>query len=153
MIRAEHRFVLPVPPAEAFALLSDPAREGEWQSACVGTRLLNGEARTGCRYEITFQLVGKTMPFTAEITAFEPGARSEFTSIDGPFGYVGGYRYTEVEGGKTSVHWRFDVEPGDYFGITPLPLVRKLLVAQVKRDSGRLADRLERRAAHEGWAP
>jgi uncharacterized protein YndB with AHSA1/START domain len=139
MIKAEHTFDLPVPPKEAFALLSDPARDPEWQTACVETRLLNGPARPGGRYEITFQLIGKRMTFTVEITEFEPGHRSRFHVLEGPFHYVGTYDYTDHGDGTTGVHWTFDVDPGDFFGIMPQSLVKKLLVSQVKKDSGKLA--------------
>ncbi|MER6147934.1 SRPBCC family protein [Streptomyces hirsutus] len=141
-LRAEYEFDLPVPPKEAFAWLSDPARDPEWQAGCVDTKLLNGAAREGCRYEITFALIGKRMTFTVDITAYEPGRRSRFHVVDGPFGYTGTYDYTERPDGTTGVHWTFDVEPGDYFGIMPKSLLRKVLVSQVKKDSGRLADRL-----------
>ncbi|MGW9030031.1 SRPBCC family protein [Streptomyces sp. NPDC055722] len=139
MIKAEHTFDLPVPPKKAFALLSDPARDPDWQSACVETRLLDGPARAGGRYEITFQLIGKRMTFTVEITEFDPGHRSRFQVLEGPFHYLGTYDYTEHEDGTTGVHWTFDAEPGDFFGIMPKSLVKKLLVSQVKKDSGKLA--------------
>ena len=147
MIDAEHRFTLPVSPGEAFDLLSNPARDPEWQPACVEARLLDGAARAGCRYQVTFQLIGRRMSFTGEILAYEPGVCSEFKTVDGPFGYVGRYEYDERADDTTDVYWTFQVDPGDYFGIMPLTLVRKLLVAQVKKDSGRLAQRL-RRTAH-----
>lgn len=142
MIKAEHRFVLPVPPKEAFDLLSDPARDPEWQTACLRTRLLDGPPRTGGRYEITFQMVGRQMNFTVEITDYDPGRRSAFTATDGPFGYVGEYTYTETADGNTAVHWTFEVDPGTYFGVMPTALVKKLLVSQVKKDSGRLGAKL-----------
>jgi uncharacterized protein YndB with AHSA1/START domain len=142
MFKAEYEFDLPVPPARAFAVLSDPERDPEWQSACVAARLLNGEARPGCRYEITFELIGKRMQFTVEIDEFVPGQRSKFHSLDGPFQYVGTYTYTEPVAGSTHVRWEFEVEPGRFFGITPIPLLRKVLVNQVRKDSARLADEL-----------
>jgi ribosome-associated toxin RatA of RatAB toxin-antitoxin module len=142
MINAEHRFTLPVSPGQAFALLSDPAKDPEWQTACVEARLLDGPVRAGCRYQITFQLIGRRMTFTVEVLAYEPGACSEFQSVEGPFAYVGRYEYNERPDGTTDVDWTFRVDPGDYFGILPLTLVRKLLITQVKKDSGRLAERL-----------
>jgi hypothetical protein len=142
MINAEHRFTLPVTPGEAFGLLSDPAKDPEWQSACVATRLLDGPAAAGRRYEITFAMVGRRMTFTVEIVRYEPGACSEFRVVDGPFGYTGRYAYTERADGTTDVHWTFDVDPGSYFGIMPVSLLGKLLTSQVKKDSGRLAARL-----------
>lgn len=142
LIEARHEFILPVAPERAFALLSDPEQDPVWQTACVSSKLLDGPPHVGGRYEITFKLIGKTMPFTVEITTFEPGVLSEFRSLEGPFGYVGSYAYTPVEDQGTLVRWKFDVEPGDYFGITPKSLVRKLLVSQVKSDTEKLAKHL-----------
>jgi ribosome-associated toxin RatA of RatAB toxin-antitoxin module len=142
MIDAEYRFVLPVPPGEAFDLLSNPARDPEWQPACVEAKLLDEQVRVGCRYEITFQMIGRRMTFTVEILAYEPGVRSEFRVLEGPFRYVGQYTYAKRPDGTSDVHWAFHVDPGDYFGVMPLSLVRKLLIAQVKKDSARLAERL-----------
>ncbi|WP_306317878.1 MULTISPECIES: SRPBCC family protein [unclassified Streptomyces] len=146
MIRAEYAFDLPVPPKEAFAILSDPAMDVEWQSSCVHAKLLDGEPRPGSRYEIVFQMIGKRLEFLVEVDEFEPGVRSKFHTLDGPFGYVGTYEYTERPDGTTRVQWTFDVDPGDYFGIMPKPLLRKVLVTQVKKDSGRLAARLAEEA-------
>ncbi|KAA0929825.1 MULTISPECIES: SRPBCC family protein [Streptomyces] len=147
-VKAEYAFGLPVPPKEAFALISDPAQDPVWQAACVDVQLLDGEPRPGARYEITFQLIGKRMQFTVEIDEFEPGLRSRFHTLDGPFHYVGTYVYAENEDGTTTVHWTFEVEPGDYFGIMPKSLLRKVLVNSVKKDSGKLAAQLGQGARH-----
>ena len=116
MIRAEHRFILPVDPEEAFALLSDPRRDPDWLTACRRTALLDGVAAPGCRYEITFEFLSRVMEFVVEINEYEPGRHSRFTTLAGPFHYVGDYRYCAAEDGGTEVHWTFDVEPGDFFG-------------------------------------
>jgi hypothetical protein len=141
-IRAETSFTLPVPPAEAFALVSDPANDPDWQTACVYSRVVDGPPRPGCRYEITFKMIGKQMDFSVEILDYEPGIVSRFRTLDGPFGYCGTYSYTGLADAGTSVHWLFEVDPGAYFGITPTSLVKKLLIAQVKKDSTKLAGRL-----------
>lgn len=142
MIKAEYAFDLPVAPVEAFAQLSDPVREPEWSSSCVHTRLLNGQPRPGCQYEITFEMIGKRMSFTVEIDEFEPGHRSRLHTLEGPFHYAGTYAYTERADGTTGVRWTFEVEAGDYFGIMPQSLLKKVLESQIKKDSGKLADRL-----------
>lgn len=142
MIDAEYRFTLPVSAREAFDLLSDPAREPQWRSVCVEARLLDEAPAAGCRYEITFLMLDRRMTFTAEILAYEPGVRSDFTVLQGPFGYSGSYVYTENPDGGTEVHWIFRVDPGDYFGVMPHSLVSKLLIDQIKKDSDRLAERL-----------
>ncbi|MER8010326.1 MULTISPECIES: SRPBCC family protein [unclassified Streptomyces] len=145
-VTAEYAFHLPVTPKEAFELISDPAQDPVWQAACVDVKLLNGEPRPGGRYEITFQLIGKRMEFTVEIDEFVPGRRSTFHTLDGPFGYVGTYDYAENTDGTTTVHWTFEVEPGDYFGIMPKSLLRKVLVNSVKKDSAKLAASLGQEA-------
>ncbi|MFG2375583.1 SRPBCC family protein [Streptomyces sp. NPDC048504] len=141
-VTAEYAFHLPVSPDEAFALISDPVQDPVWQAACVDVTLLNGPARPGGQYEITFQLIGKRMQFTVEISEFEPGRRSRFHTLQGPFGYVGTYEFVAREDGTTTVHWTFEVDPGDYFGIMPKSLLRKVLVNSVKKDSGKLAAQL-----------
>ncbi|MEU2777162.1 SRPBCC family protein [Streptomyces sp. NPDC007162] len=146
MITAEYSFDLPVPPETAFALVSDPEQDPVWQAACVQSRLLNGPAREGCRYEITFALVGKRMTFTVEIDSYEPGRVSRFHVLEGPFTYHGTYVYSAGPAGTTTVDWTFDVEPGDYFGIMPKSLLRKVLVNSVKKDSAKLAEKLRQEA-------
>lgn len=146
MIRAEYRFQLPVPPERAFEVLSDPARDPDWQAACVSTRLLDGPPGVGCRYEITFQMLGRRMNFTARITDFEPGRHSAFAVVEGPFRYVGNYYYTARDDGTTEVHWTFEVDPGEFFGILPKSLMKKVLINQVKKDSSTLAGQLAQAA-------
>lgn len=142
MVRAEHVFTLPVDPSAAFDWLSDPARDPEWQASCVSTNLHDDTARVGGLYDITFRMVGRSMTFTVRLVAFEPGVRSVFTVEDGPFVYTGSYTYTALPDGATEVHWTFDVDPGDYFGIMPISLLRKVLLSAVKKDTAKLAQRL-----------
>ncbi|CAL9360887.1 hypothetical protein SUDANB171_00664 [Streptomyces sp. enrichment culture] len=149
-IKAEYAFDLPVAPEEAFAILSDPARDPEWQGACTRTLLLDGPARPGGRYEITFQMIGRRLDFTCEITEYEPGHRSRFHVLEGPFHYTGTYDYAEHADGTAGVHWTFEVEPGSYFGIMPQALLKKVLVNQVKKDSGKLAAELRVRPGNPG---
>ncbi|MPZ28227.1 MAG: RND transporter [Micromonosporaceae bacterium] len=142
MIRAEYRFHLPVPPEQGFDVLSDPTRDPEWQSACAHTRLLDGAVGAGCRYEIAFQILGRRLDFTVEITDFIPGRHSRFVTVEGPFRYVGSYHYHRRADGTTDVQWTFDVDPGDYFGILPEVLLKKVLINQVKKDSSSLSKQL-----------
>jgi hypothetical protein len=147
MIRAEHWFVLPGSPAEAFAVLSDPARDPDWVTACLRTTLLDGPPAPGRRYEITFDFLGRIMDFLVEINVFEPAQHSRFTTLAGPFHYIGNYRYNLQPDGSTEVHWTFDVEPGEFFGLMPDSLIRKFLVSQVEKDAAALRERLTVRAA------
>lgn len=142
MIRAEYQFHLPVPPTAAFDVLSNPERDPDWQASCVHARLLGGALGAGCRYQVTFQMLGRRMDFTGEVTDFDRPRYSRFVALDGPFRYVGSYQYDERGDGTTDIHWTFDVDPGEFFGVIPKPLLRKILVNQVKKDIGVLSKQL-----------
>jgi hypothetical protein len=142
MIHADYRFHLPVTPGRAFDVLSDPRRDPDWQSACLRSSLLNGAPGVGCRYDITFQMLGRRMDFTVEITDFEPGRHSRFAVVQGPFRYIGNYYYYGRDDGTTEVHWTFDVDPGEFFGILPKSLMKKVLISQVEKDSSNLSAQL-----------
>jgi hypothetical protein len=142
LVNAEYDFTLPLSPAEAFRLVSDPVMDPVWQAACVAARRLDGSAAAGSRYEITFSLFGKAMTFTVRLTRYEPGVGSRFTVTDGPFRYSGGYEYAARPDGGTSVHWFLAVDPGSTFGLMPAALLKKMLISQVKKDAARLAARL-----------
>jgi hypothetical protein len=146
MFRAELTFELPVSPKDAFAILSNPLKDPEWQASCKMTKLLTGPVGKGCTYEIVFVMVGKRLEFKGEVTEYEPGVYSQFRTTEGPISYVGAYTYTEKPDGTTGVYWTFDVEPGDYFGVMPISLLQKLLVSQVKKDVAKLTATLRQGA-------
>jgi carbon monoxide dehydrogenase subunit G len=138
MIRAEYQFRLPVPAQQAFEIISDPTRDPVWQASCLEARLTDGPLGAGCTYEVVFQMLGRRLEFTVEITDFEPGRISRFAVLEGPFRYIGAYEYSDNGDGTTDIHWTFDVDPGEYFGIMPKALLKKVLVSQVKKDISKL---------------
>lgn len=144
MIQADYTYTLPVTPAQAFAYLSNPANDSEWQSACVSSELLGPVPVVGCRYDIVFSLLGRRMAFTSEITLIEPHCECAFKSIEGPFHYEGRYSLRPHAEG-TEVHWQFAAQPGSFFGILPASLLRKVLISQVEKDSVTLARLLKAR--------
>ena len=138
MIHADYTYTLPVAPAQAFAYLSNPANDSEWQNACVSAELLDPAPVVGCRYNIVFSLLGRKMKFVSEITLIEPDREYAFKVIDGSFYYEGRYSFRPHAHG-TEVHWQFAAEPGNFFGILPASLLRKVLISQVEKDSVTLA--------------
>jgi carbon monoxide dehydrogenase subunit G len=146
MIRAEYDFHLPVPPAQAFAYMCNPANDPAWQGSCVTAELRDVEPGNACRYTIVFSFLGRKMSFQAEIVEYDPPSRYAFRVQEGPFHYDGQYLF-EPEGQGTHVYWRFDADPKGFFGIVPASLLRKVLVTQVQKDvvtlSKILADRTE----------
>jgi uncharacterized membrane protein len=142
MINVEYQTNLPVPADIAFAVMSDPARDPDWQGSCLSTRVLGATLGPGCRYEIAFQMLGKRMDFVAEIIEYEPGVASRFQVVEGPFQYIGSYRYHAQADGTTDLKWTFDAEPGGYFGVLPKSLLKKAVLAQVTKDLNNLSKML-----------
>jgi len=138
MIHAEYTYTLPVPPARAFAYLSNPANDKEWQASCVSAELLSAQPAVGCRYNIVFSFLGRKMQFVGEITTLQADSEYAFKVVDGSFYYEGRYSLRPHPDG-TEVFWRFDAEPGKFFGILPASLLRKVLISQIEKDSTKLA--------------
>jgi carbon monoxide dehydrogenase subunit G len=146
MIRAEYSHTLSVPRTVLFDYLSNPTNDLHWQASCVEARLLDGSAEVGSHYAIVFSFLGRRMNFECQITCVEAPARYGFRVLQGSFLYEGSYSLEEVDGG-TRLSWQFDVEPGKFFGILPVSLLRKVLVSQVEKDFSRLEVLLQEAAA------
>lgn len=143
MIHAEYTSILPVAPARVFAYVSNPANDKEWQASCVSAELLGATPAVGCTYKIVFDFVGRKMAFTGEITALEPNREYAFKVVEGAFHYEGRYSLRPHDGG-TELRWQFAAEPGRFFGILPVSLVRKVLLSQIEKDMVTLAHTLQR---------
>lgn len=138
MIHAAYTHILPVPPEVAFPYLSNPGNDVEWQSSCIKAELLGEVPAVGCRYNITFNFLGRKMEFIGEITTLEADHDYSFRVIEGSFYYEGRYTVTShPEGSK--IYWQFAAEPGKFFGILPASLLRKVLVSQIEKDLVALA--------------
>lgn len=137
MIRAEYSRALNVSATLLFDYLSNPANDLHWQDSCVEARLLDGTTAIDSRYVIAFSFLGRRMNFECQITGVEAPVLYRFKVLQGSFHYEGVYHLEELPEG-TRLSWQLDVEPGRFFGILPVSLVRKVLVAQVERDFSRL---------------
>lgn len=140
MINAEYRFTLPIAPEIAFDYLSNPENDSDWQSSCAECILLDDGPKVGCRYQIVFSFLGRKMNFQAEITDMDVPNRYGFRVVEGPFKYEGRYHISSHPDGA-EVHWQFDAEPGRFFGILPVGLIKKVLISQVEKDSTALRKR------------
>ncbi len=138
MIHADYTYTLPVPPAVAFPYLSNPGNDAEWQSSCIAAELLGPAPEVGCRYNITFSFLGRKMQFTGEITTLEADHDYAFKVIEGSFHYDGRYTLRPHPDGS-EVYWQFSAEPGNFFGILPASLLRKVLISQIEKDAITLA--------------
>jgi uncharacterized protein YndB with AHSA1/START domain len=142
-IHAEHRYHLDTPPETAFAYLSDPSHDAEWQGSCVEAQLIDAApVAVGTRYRILFSFMGRKTPFVGRVTELSPHTEYAFESVEGPFAYHGRYSFRPAAEGGVDVHWQFWTEPGRFFGLIPATLLRKVLVTQVEKDVVGLRKRL-----------
>jgi uncharacterized protein len=142
VINAEYSFTLPIAPEAAFSYFSNPENDPEWQDSCVECKMLDGSPQVGAHYNIVFSFLGRKMQFKALIVESDAlrGVYG-FRVVEGPFKYEGRYAFhPHPEGSR--VDWRFDAEPGGFFGILPIGLIKKVLISQVEKDSGKLRKRL-----------
>jgi hypothetical protein len=142
-IHAEHRYHLDASPEAAFAYLSDPSHDAEWQGSCQEAELLDAApVAVGTRYRIVFGFMGRGAAFVSRVTELVPHAEYAFESVEGPLQYRGRYGLRPAAQGGVDVHWQFWMEPGRFFGIVPATLLRKVLVNQVEKDVVGLRKRL-----------
>jgi len=137
-----YNFVLPGARETVFAYIANPAHESRWRTACTESVVSEGPIGVGTTYENAFAFSGRALRFIGEITAYEPGQRYAFRSTGGSFPVEGEYSFHDHPEG-TEVRMHLAAEPGRFFGIVPLMLLRKLMLAELQRDVAALARRVK----------
>jgi uncharacterized protein YndB with AHSA1/START domain len=90
-ISAEARVEVEAAVEQTFAELSDPARFHEWQTGMEPARVDDGPVGVGSRLRSRRSLAGMRMPFTSEITVWEPPRRMVFRAVRTPLDVTGAY--------------------------------------------------------------
>ncbi len=148
MVTIEHAFLIPAEIDKVFKYLSNPANDAEWQLSCPHSELLDNVPRVGSKYEIDFSFIGRSMSFKGEITHLVPNELYAFKVLEGPFHYTGTYRFKPHPEG-TWVEWVFEAEPGSFFGVLPVALLKKMVLAQFKKDVANLDALAKKGEAYE----
>jgi carbon monoxide dehydrogenase subunit G len=85
MARIEQSIEIARPPADVFAVLTDPARLADWQGTVVEAQLEgDGPMRAGARVREVRSFLGKRIESTVEILEHEPPTRFALCSAAGP---------------------------------------------------------------------
>lgn len=85
---------------QVFAALTDPTRFHEWQSGMTSSDTDNEPTRVGSRMHGRRTIAGMTVPFTSEITRWEPPHLMAFKSVRTPLRVTGEYRVDSSAGGS-----------------------------------------------------
>ncbi|MGX2041768.1 SRPBCC family protein [Methylocaldum sp. MU1018] len=144
MITVTQQYSVNAPVDKVFAYISNPKNDKEWQASCQDVILPEGETlKAGTTYEIVFRFLGRNMPFQSAITAYELDKSFGYETLTGPMKFRGHYTFEPSPEG-TRVDWTFEADPGKFFGIVPIGLVKKIFVKQVEADINRLKSILNR---------
>ena len=90
-ITARASITVAAPAATTFAVLADPDRFHLWQRGMEPAEARGGPIGPGSRLHSRRRLAGMTVPFTAEITVWDPPRRLSFRSVGGPLRLTGDY--------------------------------------------------------------
>ena len=123
-------------PEAVFGYITRVETYAEWQRAGgieQVVRVDDGPTRLGSRFQLRRRARnGKLATIDCEVTAFEPGKRFAFHSIDDD-GFAGDFTTTlESAGGGTLLHWAVDMRPPN--------LLYRLLGPVIAREIRRSAD-------------
>jgi uncharacterized protein YndB with AHSA1/START domain len=95
------------PRDEVAAYVADPAHDLSWiRALTASTQLTEGEVGVGTRVERVARMLGRRMPYTTEITAFEPAAHVAMQTVAGPFPMLVDYHFEDAGDGATRVRVR-----------------------------------------------
>jgi uncharacterized protein YndB with AHSA1/START domain len=108
------------PPAEVFALITDPLRFARWQRDVMSVRMLDD-----ARFTTTRRIAGTEREMTQRITDNDPPRFWAATGVDGPIRPRATVTVEPIGGGARSrVTFTLDFE-GHGLGVPLVPLVRR----------------------------
>ena len=136
------RIVVERPRATVAAFLEDPANDTRWIRALSRAEPLTPPPYTvGTRVHRIAKMAGRTIDYTTEITAHEPGARTEMNTIKGlPMRVI----YTLDDDGpdRTRVSVRNEGGSGVLFAVAG-PIIGRMVKSRVDGDLRQLKAILE----------
>ena len=88
------------PRDEVAAFVTDPANDLAWiRALSESTKQDDAPVAAGTRVRRTARMLGRSMPYTTEVTALDAGRSVSMRTVDGPFPMLVDYLFEEAEGG------------------------------------------------------
>jgi uncharacterized protein YndB with AHSA1/START domain len=95
------------PREEVATYVVDPANDLSWIRALTSARKLGEmDFGVGTQVERVAKMMGRSMPYTTEVTAYEAGAHLAMKTVAGPFPMLVDYRFEDSGKGATRVSVR-----------------------------------------------
>jgi carbon monoxide dehydrogenase subunit G len=100
MIELEESTVVNRPPAEVFALVGDPANDGQWSATVKEARKTSGgPLGVSTTVEQVIRLLGRRIELGLEVAEYEPGRKLAIRLVRGPLKGTGRRLVEPVDGG------------------------------------------------------
>jgi uncharacterized protein YndB with AHSA1/START domain len=143
MLRIEDSVVIDKPPAEVFAVLTDPSRLAEWQKGTVDVRReKEGPLSVGERFKEVHAAMGRKLESTVEVAEYDAPRAFALKILDGPVPLDGSWRLESDGNGSTRLQF---VGEGEMKGPMRFggPLVRRAFARQFRAHHARLKKLVE----------
>ena len=127
-----------------FAFLADPKLEPKWNPWIREVKIpSDGVLGEGSSFIAAYQFMGREFEMKLQIKHYVPPRVITFSILEGPFTAQTTYYLHEGEGGETRVEIDLFVDPKDFFGIIPKPLLRPIFQKSMKDDCRRQKQLIE----------
>jgi uncharacterized membrane protein len=132
------------PRAEVSAFAADPANAPAWYKNIKTVQWdTPPPVALGARIRFAAQFLGRTLEYTYEVRAFEPGRRLLMATADGPFAMETTYSWDDAPNDATRMTLRNRGEPSG-FGSIAAPIMARAMRKANEADLLRLKALLER---------
>jgi len=112
MLVIEETVLIRQPPEVVFGYLTRVSNLAEWDSSVITAAQIGSHpTAVGTRSRGTSTFMGRSFPWTTEVTAFEPPRRFGFRSVEGSLTFVVTQVLEPVDGG-TRLRYRSDTKSG-----------------------------------------
>ena len=135
--------VIDRPVAEVAAYAGDPANAPEWYANISSVKWrTEPPLRVGSQLDFVASFLGRTLEYTYEFVALEPGRRLVMRTQQGPFPMETTYEWTAVSTGSTRMTLRNRGEPAGFSKLVA-PFMGAAVRRATSKDLARLKARLE----------
>ncbi len=132
-IDVEARVHINRPSEQVADWVSNPANDLRWIRALTSSeRLDNGPIGQGMRVKRVARMMGRSMPYTTEVTSFTPGKQMVMKTVEGPFPMLVTYTFDPEDVG-TVVRVRNQGGEGVFFRLFGRP-IGAMVNSRVKGD-------------------
>ncbi|TSE09243.1 MULTISPECIES: hypothetical protein [Aquimarina] len=133
MISIKQTFYLDHNIKDVYEFVNDPVNEVSWVSSVKKV-----EQMVDDQLRLQYDFLGRKETFVMQIST-EAFHLRNYKSVEGAFPMKGQQSFESIKNGKaTKFDWYFEMDPGKYFGLIPLMIIKKATEKVMKKDGTNL---------------